>query len=322
MSDRSIRRAAEREARKAARHAANMQAAADRQEALRNDTARNDSILGPSPLSAAAQVRIQLEHDRSLGFPSESILDPSPQRPSADQPPPPPAAVSEAQLAANRENAQKSSGPTSDEGKAKIRLNALKTGLTGRTVCLPTDDATLYQSLILSYEKLFQPVGPEESGLVQSIADIRWRLDRIPGLHMALLNKARVELIHQFPQLATDRFDVLDIQAMLMYEKQFRNLELQESRLARRRDKETAELRRLQQERKVNETAALERAATAYLLARHRNQPFDNTGFGFEFSNRTFDAYLANLTPLRKQQLLEKALASATEQEETVQAAA
>jgi hypothetical protein len=229
---------------------------------------------------------------------------------------------SAAQLAANRENAQKSSGPTSDEGKAKIRLNALKTGLTGRTVCLPTDDAALYQSLILSYEKLFQPVGPEESGLVQSVADIRWRLDRIPGLHMALLNKARVELIHQFPQLATDRFDVLDIQAMLMYEKQFRNLELQESRLARRRDKETAELRRLQQERKANEAAALERAATAYLLARHRNQPFDNPGIGFEFSTQRFNAYLAGLTPSRKQQLLEKALASAAEREETMQNAA
>jgi hypothetical protein len=215
---------------------------------------------------------------------------------------------SAAQFAANRENSQKSTGPTTEEGKAKVRLNALKTGLTGRTVCLPTDDAALYQSLILSYEKLFQPVGPEESGLAQSIADIRWRLDRIPGLHMALLNKGRIELIEQVPQFGNDRSDLLDIQVMLVYEKQFRNLELQESRLARRRDKETAELRRLQQERKADEAAALERAATAQLLARHRNQPFENTAIGFEFSSQRFDAYLASLTPLRKQQLLEKAL--------------
>jgi hypothetical protein len=261
MSDRSIRRAAERAARKAARH----------------------ESIKPLP---------------------ESVP------------------VSDAQLAANRENAQKSTGPRTEEGKAKISLNAVTTGLTGRTVCLPTDDAVLYQSLILSYEKLFQPVGPEESGLVQSIADIRWRLDRIPGLHMALLNKGRIELSIEFEQLANDRSDLLDIQVMLLYEKQFRNLQLQESRLARRRDKETAELRRLQQERKANEAAALERAATAYLLARHRNQPFDNPGIGFDFSNRTFDAYIANLTPLRKQQLLEKALATTAEQEEAQQAAA
>ena len=230
--------------------------------------------------------------------------------------------VSAVQLAANRENAQKSTGPTTPEGKARTRLNAVTTGLTGRTVCLPTDDAVLYQSLILSYEKLFQPVGPEESGLVQSVADIRWRLDRIPGLHMALLNKGRIELTIKFEQLAHDRSDLLDIQVMLVYEKQFRNLQLQESRLARRREKETAELRRLQQERKANEADALERAATNYLLARHRNQPFDNPGIGFDFSNRTFDAYIAGLTPLRKQQLLQKALASAAEQPETMQAAA
>jgi len=109
---------------------------------------------------------------------------------------------------------------------------------------------------------------------------------------------------------------------MIIYEKQFRNLQLQEARLARRRDKETAELRRLQQERKANEAAALERAATAYLLAHHRNQPFDNTVIGFEFSNRTFQAYIANLTPLRKQQLLQKALANTAEEPETRQAAA
>jgi hypothetical protein len=267
MSDRSIRRAAEREARKAARHPANLQSAAERQEAPRN----------------------------------ESVP------------------VSEAQLAANRENSQKSTGPRTEEGKAKIRLNAVTTGLTGRTVCLPTDDAGLYQSLILSYEKLFQPVGPEESGLVQSLADVRWRLDRIPGLHMALLNKGRIELSIKFEQLANDRSDMLDIQVMLVYEKQFRNLELQEGRLARRREKETVELRRLQQERKANEADALERATSAYLLAQHRNQPFDYPGIGFEFSNRKFDAYLASLTPLRKQQLLEKAAATA-EQPETMQA--
>jgi len=78
----------------------------------------------------------------------------------------PPAAASATQLAANSENAQKY--PPAPPP----------------TVCLPGDDAALHQSLILSYEKLFCPVGPEECGLVQSIADIR-----IPGLHMALLNR-------------------------------------------------------------------------------------------------------------------------------------
>jgi hypothetical protein len=37
-------------------------------------------------------------------------------------------------------NAQLSTGPRSAEGKA-VSMNAVKTGLTGRTVLLPSDDA-------------------------------------------------------------------------------------------------------------------------------------------------------------------------------------
>jgi hypothetical protein len=147
-------------------------------------------------------------------------------------------------------------------------------------------------------------------------------LTAFPASTWPFSTKAASKLSIKFEQLANDRSDMLDIQVMLVYEKQFRNLQLQEACLARRRDKETAELRRLQQERKANEVAALERATTAYLLARHRNQPFDNPGFGFEFSNQRFNAHLASLTPLRKQQLLEKALASNPDQPETMPAAA
>ncbi len=45
--------------------------------------------------------------------------------------------VSDAQLAANRANAQLSTGPRSQTGLTASALNAVKTGLTGRTVLLP-----------------------------------------------------------------------------------------------------------------------------------------------------------------------------------------
>jgi hypothetical protein len=70
-------------------------------------------------------------------------------------------------------------GPKTAEGKAISCMNALKTGLTGRTVLLPTDDASAYQAHVTGYEHEFQPAGMRECTLVQSVADADWRLLRI-----------------------------------------------------------------------------------------------------------------------------------------------
>ena len=216
-------------------------------------------------------------------------------------------AVSDAQLAANREDAQKSTGPKTPEGKAQVHRNALKTGHTGRTVCLPMDDAVLYQDLMAKYSRFYRPVGPEEE-LVQSIVDIRWRLDRIPGLLMALLNKGRIELSQDDPDFVKhNQGDLLEIEVMTTYQKEFKNLNLQESRLARRREREIAELKLLQKERKANEAAALERAAAAHLVAEKAGQPFSCPEIGFDFSKTVFETYLASLTPAQKEKILQNA---------------
>jgi hypothetical protein len=56
---------------------------------------------------------------------------------------------SPARLTANQANAHLSTGPKTKPGKAAVRLNAVKTGLTGQTVFLPWDDAALYQGDII-----------------------------------------------------------------------------------------------------------------------------------------------------------------------------
>jgi hypothetical protein len=156
--------------------------------------------------------------------------------------------------AANRENSQLSTGPVTVEGKAKSSLNAVKSALTGRTVLLPTDDAAHYQNHTQSYEDHFQPVGPEEHALVQSLAETSWRLARIPGLEMAIYAQGRIEFAEEFEEEEEAvRRALIEAQTYLAYEKQLRNLHLQEARLVRRREKETAELRRLQQERAARE---------------------------------------------------------------------
>src|SRR5690242_4000949 len=158
--------------------------------------------------------------------------------------------LSEARLLANQANAQLSTGPRTPEGQAKSSLNAVKTGLTGRTVLLPSDDTAEYERHLAAYADEFAPIGLLETNLLQSIAETDWRLHRIPALESALFAKGRIEFAELFnEQDLALRPHLIDAHTFITYEKQIRNLQLQEARLARRREKEIAELRRLQNER-------------------------------------------------------------------------
>jgi hypothetical protein len=167
-------------------------------------------------------------------------------------------------LLANQANAQLSTGPRTEEGRAKSSLNAVKTGLTGRTVLLPSDDTAEYELHLAAYAEEFAPVGLLETNLVQSIADTDWRLRRIPALESALFAKGRIEFAELFnEQDLAARPHLIDAHTFIAYEKQIRNLHIQEARLARRREKELTELRKLQEERSSKRGLAVHSAPVA-----------------------------------------------------------
>src|SRR5581483_6136288 len=96
------------------------------------------------------------------------------------------APISPAQLAANRANAQLSTGPRSAAGLARSSQNAVKSALTARTVLLPTDDVEEYARFLTGFQNDFKPLGQVECELVQVIVDCFWRQRRIQALEFAL----------------------------------------------------------------------------------------------------------------------------------------
>ena len=217
-----------------------------------------------------------------------------------ETPEPPSCALTASQLAANRANAQLSTGPRTDEGKSKSSLNAVKTALTGRTVLLPSDDAAAYQRHIQLYEKELQPVGRLESELVQSLADTAWRLLRIPALEMGIFAKGRLEFADMFSEKPVDQRPILiEIHTFVIYERQLRNLQIQEARLRRQREKDTAALRTMQHERDRREARDLSEAATLYLAAQHDHRRFHPADHGFEFSIEDVEGYLEGVRAAR-----------------------
>jgi hypothetical protein len=192
-----------------------------------------------------------------------------------------------AQIAANQKNAQLSTGPVSESGKAKSSLNAVKSGLTGHTVLLPSEDAALYQAHVSEFIKHYAPVGDEEGKLVQSLADTEWRLLRIPALEMGVYAIGRLEFAGLFPdQDEAVRQHLIEAQVFLAYQRQLNNLSIQENRLRRQREKDTAALRELQEKRQKQTEARLDAAVRQYIrfTKEHPQTEFDPAQFGFEFA--------------------------------------
>jgi hypothetical protein len=189
--------------------------------------------------------------------------------------------------------------------EANAHLSANTSPLTGQATLLPATDAAPYGQLLHDHQLEFQPVGLQESSLVQTLAETTWRMRRLAALEMALFAKGRVEFAAQFAEHNPDlRPQLIDLHTFLTYEKQLRALHLQEVRLSRRADKQTAELRALQQDRKKRDEHAvrqheeerrrqLEAAARLYQTAKQNRQPFDPAQNGFEFSNHEIEQYLA-----------------------------
>ncbi len=175
------------------------------------------------------------------------------------------------QITANRANAVLSTGPTSSQGRAKVSHNALKTGLTGRTVLLPADDVAAYQAHTDRIFKLHSPEADEEKRLTQSLADTLWRLERIPSLEAGIYAIGRRELAAQFADEEDEavRKAMIEAQVFLSYRRDLNNLSVQEARLRRLYEKDEAELKRLIAERTQAEKDRLE-ARKPPLERRHR----------------------------------------------------
>src|SRR5262245_35340814 len=95
--------------------------------------------------------------------------------------------VSIKKLAANRRNAQLSTGPKSREGKNAVRWNALKHGLLAKAAVLPLEDRAEYERLWAGLVESLQPVGTLEALLVEDIAAIYWRRRRAVRAEAAIL---------------------------------------------------------------------------------------------------------------------------------------
>ncbi len=86
--------------------------------------------------------------------------------------------ASEAQTNANRQNAEKSTGPRTDEGKAVVSQNAVTHGLFGIQITINGENKELFRRRREAMLADLAPVGAMETMMAERIVSLSWRMDR------------------------------------------------------------------------------------------------------------------------------------------------
>jgi hypothetical protein len=214
--------------------------------------------------------------------------------------------ATEQQIAANRLNAQLSSGPKSPEGRKRSSMNAMRHGLTGQVTTMTDEDRTAHEKFSRALIQSLAPEGAMETQFAQRIATDSWRLNRISavednlfalGLHEhggklhleneqidAALTAAAVfaGTVGPYPRNGLSQPSTLGQQLQL--------LTLYEQRLNRAIQKNLAILQQLQATRKSANEAAMKEASTLLKLSEMRGLEYSPTKDGFVFSNEQIHA--------------------------------
>jgi len=91
------------------------------------------------------------------------------------------------QRAANRRNAQKSTGPKTEQGKARSKMNAVQHGLTAaQAVVIEGEDPEEFEAWCADYLATYRPRTPFARSLVIQLALESWHLQRVERLEGAL----------------------------------------------------------------------------------------------------------------------------------------
>src|SRR5215472_14629246 len=80
---------------------------------------------------------------------------------------------------ANRINAQRSSGPKTELGKSRSKMNALKHGRSAKKIVIGDEDPKEFDALRAALERDWQLETAFESELVDQLAGLFWRMRRV-----------------------------------------------------------------------------------------------------------------------------------------------
>jgi hypothetical protein len=215
--------------------------------------------------------------------------------------------VSSRQIRANQANAQKSTGPRTEEGKQRSRFNGLRHGLTGQVSVMTDENRAAHDAFCNPILDHLAPEGPLETQLAQLIAQDLWRLNRVQAIEDGLFILGQCRPVNQVDSGAPQA-DVALAEAMTFtrQSKEFMLLTLYESRINRNIRKNMQQLHALQSERRAQREKGLEEAQLLAEFAHINGETFDPREHGFAFSGAELDRVMERKRRLKLARQLSK----------------
>ena len=105
---------------------------------------------------------------------------------------------SDKQLAANRRNATRSTGPRSPDGKARSSQNAFQHGLTSTAVLFSTEHAAAFGQLRSAFFTEHRPATPTEEYFVTRMVEAIWFMRRCSRAYAGSSDARLAKLLPEF----------------------------------------------------------------------------------------------------------------------------
>ena len=121
--------------------------------------------------------------------------------------------ATEAQIAANRRNAQSSTGPRTVEGKARVSRNAALFGIYSTGDVVRPEEEPIYHLFCEGFQRDLAPEGAMETTLAAEIVHAAWRLRRCTEAESAIeiqsdaqnsIDRARTQALRHFQRATAE----------------------------------------------------------------------------------------------------------------------
>jgi len=206
------------------------------------------------------------------------------------------------QIEANRENAQKSTGPSSSDGLKRSSLNSTVHGFTGQTLVLSAAEKAPYERFVTQIREEFRPFTAESRELLQNYTDLRWSIQQITVQQNNIL--AMMNMITE-QHLESGDLAALDA-ALEPHTRRLKTLGTYEQR-RRRAAKETLALfNEVELQHHTVQQEQLQKAADAHQAFQKLGRTWDPKEFGFVHSLPEIEQFLAKQESKQLLEMIQK----------------